>query len=62
MEVRSWKTGFRTSDFGQNIYTMYISQIMQYLLWPALVIASWFAVQFALSYFEKKFPDKEKEV
>jgi hypothetical protein len=44
---------------SQQFNTMYISQILQYLLWPALIVISWFAVRFTLSYFEKRFPEKE---
>jgi len=40
---------------------MYISQILQYLLWPALIIITWFAINFALSYYERKFSRKEKQ-
>jgi hypothetical protein len=36
---------------------MYIPQILQYLLWPALILISWFAIWYAVKYFEKKFPD-----
>jgi len=38
---------------------MYISEILQYLIWPAFIIVSWFAVRLALSYYERKFPEKE---
>jgi hypothetical protein len=40
---------------------MYFPQILQYLLWPALILISWFAVRFALSYYEKKFPGQEEQ-
>jgi hypothetical protein len=39
---------------------MYISEILQYLIWPGFIILSWFAVKFALSVYEKKFPGEEK--
>jgi hypothetical protein len=38
---------------------MYITEILQYLLWPALIAVTWFAVRFALSRFEKRFSGKE---
>ena len=39
--------------------TMYITSILQYLIWPAFIVISWFAIRFALSLYEKKFPGKE---
>ena len=38
---------------------MYISEILQYLIWPGFIILSWFTIKFALSVYEKKFPEKE---
>jgi hypothetical protein len=38
---------------------MYISEILQYLIWPAFIVLSWFAVKLALSVYEKKFPKEE---
>ena len=38
---------------------MYITQILQYLIWPAFIVLSWYTVKFALSLYEKKFPGKE---
>jgi hypothetical protein len=38
---------------------MYISGILEYLIWPAFIAAAWFSIQFALSVYEKKFPEKE---
>jgi hypothetical protein len=38
---------------------MYISEILEYLIWPVIILASWFAIKFALSFYEKKFPEKE---
>jgi len=37
---------------------MYISQILQYLIWPAFILLSWYAVKYALTAYEKKFPGK----
>jgi len=38
---------------------MYINEILQYLIWPGFIIISWLSVKYALSYYEKKFPEKE---
>jgi len=38
---------------------MYIPQILQYLIWPALIMAAWFAIRIALTYYEKKFPEQK---
>jgi hypothetical protein len=38
---------------------MYISQILEYLIWPGFIVLSWFAVKFALSVYIKKFPEEE---
>jgi hypothetical protein len=35
---------------------MYITGILQYLIWPAFILLSWFAVRLALNLYEKKFP------
>jgi len=37
---------------------MYISQILQYLIWPAFILLSWLVIKFALSVYEKKFSEK----
>jgi hypothetical protein len=37
---------------------MYISEILEYLIWPAFIIASWLIIKFALAAYEKKFPEK----
>jgi hypothetical protein len=39
---------------------MYISGILQYLIWPAFIIISWYIIKAALSIFEKKFPAGEE--
>jgi len=32
------------------------------MIWPALIIVSWFVIKYALSFYEKKFSDvSEKE-
>jgi hypothetical protein len=40
---------------------MYISEIIQYLIWPAFIIITWFIIKTALAYYEKRFSGKEKE-
>ena len=37
---------------------MYISQLLQYLIWPAFILLSWYIVKYALEAYEKKFPEK----
>jgi len=37
---------------------MYISEILEYLIWPAFILVSWFIIWFALSAYEKRFPEK----
>ena len=32
---------------------MYIKEIIEYLLWPVFILISWFAVNYALSLFNK---------
>ncbi|GEM_PF-696043 len=39
---------------------MYISGILQYLLWPAFIIAAWLIIKAALSFYENKFPAGDK--
>jgi hypothetical protein len=31
---------------------MYTGEILKYLIWPAFILVSWFAVKFALSLYE----------
>jgi hypothetical protein len=38
---------------------MYINEVLQYLIWPGFIVLSWGAIKFALSVYEKKFPEKE---
>jgi hypothetical protein len=38
---------------------MYISGVIEYLIWPAFIILSWVVIKYALSAYEKKFPEKE---
>jgi hypothetical protein len=40
---------------------MYISEIIEYLIWPVFILISWFLVKYALSVYEKKFPEEEQE-
>jgi hypothetical protein len=39
---------------------MYISQILEYLIWPGFILIAWLTVNFALTAYEKKFQGKEK--
>ncbi len=41
---------------------MYIKEILEYLIWPAFIIISWFAIKFSLDAYEKKFPPKEEHI
>jgi hypothetical protein len=38
---------------------MYISEILEYLIWPGFILLAWVTIQFALSVYEKRFPEKE---
>jgi len=40
---------------------MYLSSILQYLIWPVFIIVSWLIINAALSYYDKKFPVEEKD-
>jgi hypothetical protein len=40
---------------------MYISKILEYLIWPGFILLSWFFLKFALSLYEKRFPEKEAQ-
>ena len=63
INIRFEATGYRSPRHQDTktlrLYPMYISEILQYLIWPAFIVLSWFAVKFALSVYEKKFPEKE---
>jgi hypothetical protein len=38
---------------------MYITEFLEYLIWPAFIILSWIMVKFTLSMYEKKFPENK---
>jgi len=38
---------------------MYITGILQYLIWPVFIIVSWLIIKAGLAYYEKKYPVKE---
>ena len=38
---------------------MYISQIAEYLIWPAFILISWMVVNSALKAYDRKFPEKD---
>jgi len=40
---------------------MYLSGILNYLIWPAFIIVSWLAIKAGLKYYEKKFPPENEE-
>jgi len=40
---------------------MYISGLIQYLIWPAFIIASWLIINAGLKIYEKKFPGIDEE-
>ena len=42
-----------------RLNTMYISGILEYLIWPGFILVAWLIVNFALSAYEKKFSGKE---
>ena len=44
-----------------NRLKMYLNAILQYLIWPALIIMSWFVIKYALAFYEKKFPDNPEK-
>jgi hypothetical protein len=37
---------------------MYLTGIIMYLILPAFIVLSWFAVTYALDVYEKKFPEE----
>lgn len=40
---------------------MYITAILQYLIWPVFIIVSWMIIKAGLSYYEKKFPVRDED-
>ncbi len=38
---------------------MYISAILQYLIWPVFILVNWLVINLALRYYEKKFAGRE---
>ena len=38
--------------------TMYLNQLITYLMWPAFIIVCWFIIKAALILYEKKFPEE----
>ena len=39
---------------------MYISGILEYMIWPVFILISWIAVRVVLSAYEKKFPGERE--
>jgi hypothetical protein len=59
MGHRATKTSKQSYIKTYRQHDMYISEILQYLIWPGFIILCWFVVKFALAVYEKKFPEKE---
>jgi hypothetical protein len=38
---------------------MYLTQFLQYLIWPVFILISLYAVRYALSVYEKMFPGED---
>jgi len=38
---------------------MYITEFLSYLIWPAFIVISWYAVKYAMSVYDNKFPEKD---
>lgn len=38
---------------------MYIYQIIEYLAWPVFILIAWFSIKYALSAWEKNFPEEK---
>lgn len=38
---------------------MYFNEILRYLMWPGLIIITWFIIKYLLQLFGKKFPETE---
>jgi hypothetical protein len=49
----------RLKDIKTIRKTMYIPQILQYLIWPVFILICWFAIKAGLSYYETKYPEKD---
>lgn len=39
---------------------MYLTGILEYLIWPAFILIAWFLVRFALSAYDKKYPGQKQ--
>jgi hypothetical protein len=40
---------------------MYIDEILEYLIWPGFILLSWVVIKYALSVYEKKFPEQDQQ-
>ena len=40
---------------------MYLTGILQYFIWPAFIIVSWFIIKAGLKLYEKRFPAADEE-
>lgn len=39
---------------------MYITGILQYLIWPCFIALNWLIIKYAIAAYEKKFPEKDE--
>jgi hypothetical protein len=39
---------------------MYLTGILQYLIWPCFIVLNWFIIKYAIEAYEKKFPKKDE--
>jgi hypothetical protein len=44
------------TNVNDKQFTMYITGILQYLIWPAFIVLCWYAVRYAVITYERKFP------
>ena len=40
---------------------MYTTELIQYLLWPAFIIAAWIVIRLTLKAYEKKYPERPSD-
>lgn len=52
------KAGSREQRSNDKLLEMYITGILQYLIWPAFIVLCWYAVRYAVLSYERKFPEE----
>jgi hypothetical protein len=52
--------GWVIEDKRLKFSNMYITGILQYLIWPAFIFAAWYIIKAGVEYYEKKFPAGEE--